>query len=179
MRRNTTPGVSIQPCQHPPAFFLPMSPKQMISASAEGGQQRTCPPASALGWICSTGAPEETFVQHKMRCDLTLKDFSRSIARERDTRGENPLCVYCCWSYCTSEPNLSRPKTPAPSCHHSLPSTGRGTSSCLHQVQGKSRQEPTQELNMSQDTRELKVGLKVPAKAEQSSPYQPSLAQPR
>ena len=98
--------------------------------------------------------------------------------RERDAIGENLLCVYCCWPYCTSD--KAKPELPQNSCTScSLSSTGRGTSSCLHRVQGKGRQEPTQELSMLQDTRELKEGLKAPAKAMQSSSYQPSPAQPR
>lgn len=168
MRSNTTPGVSIQPCStlqpfsyaHPQnrgdsCFSRRSTAKHMpLCFSARLDVQRR----SARKDICAT--------QSEM-----LKDFSRGIARERRTIVEKPLCVYRCWSYCTSDKAKAElPRSSCPSCRHSLPTAGRGRGSCLHQVQGKSRQEPS----TSQDTRELEGGLKAPAKAMPSSPHQPS-----
>lgn len=71
----------------PSVLSLTPIPKMgAISALAGGTQQSACQSASALGWICSTGVPEKIFVQHKVRRELTLKDFSRGITRERCNR---------------------------------------------------------------------------------------------
>lgn len=161
-------GSALSPAGTPHPFFYPVPKPGDFSFSRSPAKHMSVCFSTQL--ICSRRIPEKIFVQHKVRCELMLKDFSCGIARDRHNRRKPNFVCLLVSVLLHIRPNLTCPKTLA------------RAAACLEQAEQAPaytacRGKDQQERSTLQGTRNLKEGLKAPAKAVQSSSHQPSPAQ--